>query len=83
MLKNFSVRNYRQFNETLKFDLSASNYAFNTNCIKNGLSKLALIYGKNGSGKSNIASAMFDLVSHLTDNESNLSKDNYLNANSS
>ena len=83
MLKNFSVRNYRQFNEILKFDLSASNYAFNTNCIKNGLSKLALIYGKNGSGKSNIASAMFDLVSHLTDNESNLSKDNYLNANSS
>ena len=48
MLKKFSVTNYRQFNETLEFDLTASNYSFNQECVKNNLVKLALIYGKNG-----------------------------------
>ncbi|NEN75860.1 ATP-binding protein [Pelistega sp. NLN82] len=80
MLKKFSVRNYRQFNNTLEFDLSANNYTFNTDCTLNGLIKLALVYGKNGSGKSNLAWAMFDLVSHLTDNETSLVSDNYLSA---
>lgn len=67
MLKKFTVSNYRQFNEPLEFDLTASNYAFNTDCTHNGLVKLALIYGENGTGKSNLALAMFDIVSHLTD----------------
>lgn len=83
MLKKFSVSNYRQFNSLIEFDLTAGQYAYNTNCINNGLVKLSLIYGKNGSGKSNIASAMFDLVSHLTNNQNFLSRDNYLNAISS
>ncbi|STZ64047.1 Predicted ATP-binding protein involved in virulence [Moraxella lacunata] len=69
MLKKFTVRNYRQFNEPLEFDLTASNYAFNPECTHNGLVKLALIYGENGTGKSNLGWAIFDLVSHLTDNK--------------
>ncbi len=69
MLKKFTVRNYRQFNEPLEFDLTAGNYAFNPDCTHNGLVKLALIYGKNGTGKTNLGWAIFDLVSHLTDNK--------------
>lgn len=81
MLKKFSITNYRQFNETLEFDLTASNYAFNTNCTHQDLVKLALIYGENGTGKSSLGWAIFDLVSHLTDYKTNLgSKHNYLNA---
>ncbi|MGY4675217.1 hypothetical protein ACWIWA_06680, partial [Ursidibacter arcticus] len=80
MLKKFTVSNYRQFNEPLEFDLTAGGYAFNTTCVQNDLVKLALIYGENGAGKSNLGWAIFDLVSHLTNNENNLSKDNYLNA---
>lgn len=80
MLKKFSVTNYRQFEHTLSFDLSASNYGFNLECIKQGLVKFALIYGENGSGKSNLGWAMYDLVSHLTDNENTGNKQNFLNA---
>ena len=80
MLKKFSVTNYRQFHERLEFDLTASNYAFNQDCVKDDLVKLALIYGENGTGKSNLGWAMYDLISHLTDNEANENKPNYLNA---
>lgn len=82
MLKKFTVRNYRQFNEPLEFDLTASNYAFNPECTHNGLVKLALIYGENGTGKSSLGWALFDLVSHLTDNNFNHYSKYCLNANS-
>lgn len=81
MLKKFSVSNYRQFNQELVFDLTAGSYTFNADCTNQNQVKLALIYGKNGSGKSNLGGALFDLVQHLTDNETNLNQtDNYLNA---
>lgn len=83
MLKKFTVSNYRQFNEPLVFDLTAGNYAFNTECTSNNLVKLALIYGKNGTGKSSLGWALFDLVSHLTDNNFNHYSNHYLNANCS
>lgn len=82
MLKKFTVRNYRQFNEPLEFDLTASNYAFNPECTHNGLVKLALIYGENGTGKSNLGWAIFDLVSHLTNNNFEVYSRYYLNAQS-
>ena len=82
MLKKFSVTNYRQFNEKIEFDLTASNYAFNNICVSNGIVRLGLIYGINGSGKSTLGWAIFDLVSHLTDNKSNGNTEHYLNANS-
>lgn len=82
MLKKFTVRNYRQFNEPLEFDLTAGNYAFNPECTHNGLVKLALIYGENGTGKSSLGWALFDLVSHLTDNNFNHYSKYCLNANS-
>lgn len=80
MLRKFTVSNYRQFNTPLEFDLTASNYVFNTDCTHNNLVKLALIYGENGTGKSNLGWAIFDLVSHLTDNHFKQHSNYYLNA---
>ncbi len=82
MLKKFTVTNYRQFNETLIFDLTASNYTFNVDCTHDNLVKLALIYGTNGTGKSNLGWAIFDLVSHLTNNSFENYSRYYLNAQS-
>lgn len=69
MLKKFTVSNYRQFKEPLEFELTAGGYTFNPECVQNDLVKLALIYGENGTGKSSLGWAIFDLVSHLTDNK--------------
>lgn len=80
MLKRFSVSNYRQFKDVLEFDLSASNYDYNKDCTKDNLIKMALIYGKNGTGKSTLGWAIFDLISHLTDHQTSDINDFYLNA---
>ncbi len=77
MLVKFSVKNYKQFKDEITFDLSAGNYEFNNECVKNGVVKTALIYGENGTGKTNLGLAMFDLVSHLTDNKSDRLTDTY------
>ncbi|MGL4981544.1 MAG: hypothetical protein ACRC4W_01565, partial [Treponemataceae bacterium] len=44
-----------------------SNYEFNSYAIKNDTIKNGLIYGNNGSGKSNLSQALFDLIYHLAD----------------
>lgn len=68
MLRCFKVKNFKGFKDWISLDLeSQNNYAFNTDCIKDTLVKTALLYGYNGSGKSNIGLAIFDIVSHLTD----------------
>ena len=67
MLKEFSVRNFRGFKNTIKFNLTAKDYEFNPNIIKNGIVNKAIIYGKNGVGKSNLGKAIFDIIFHLTD----------------
>lgn len=48
MLKRFEVTNFKGFKDTLLFDLSARDYAFNSEIVKNGLVNKAIIYGKNG-----------------------------------
>ena len=41
-----------------------------------------LILGKNGSGKSNVGLAIFDIINHLTDKQKKLKEyENYLNYN--
>lgn len=68
MLKKFSVTNFKNFEEKITFDLGQpKNYKFNTNCIKNGKVKNAIIYGKNASGKTNFILAIFDITNSLTD----------------
>lgn len=67
MLTKFTVNNYRGFKETLEWDLSKpSNYSFNACAIKNGVVKNGIIYGRNGSGKSNLGLAIFDIANHLS-----------------
>ncbi len=84
MLRKFSVSNFKNFNEKITFDLQKPcNYEFNDEVIDNGCVSKGIIYGFNGSGKSNFALALFDIILHLTDKEKLILKyDPYLNLNS-
>ena len=67
MLIKFAVKNFRGFVERLVWDLSCpSNYTFNTYAVKDGVVKNGIVYGPNGSGKTNFSVALFDIVNHLT-----------------
>lgn len=70
MLTKFSVSNFKSFNTEFIFNLQDTNgYAFNNECIKNGVINNGLVYGKNGTGKSNLGFAIFDIIGHLTDKD--------------
>ena len=63
MLSRFSVTNYMGFPEKITWDLSKPHdYAFNSNLIHNGIVKNGIIYGVNGSGKTSLGKAVFDIV---------------------
>ena len=67
MLTKFAVKNYRGFVDRIEWDLShPSNYTFSLYAIKDNIVKNGIIYGPNGSGKTNIGLALFDIVNHLT-----------------
>lgn len=68
MLKKIKIDNFKCF-KSLIFDLKAGDYAFNDEIVKQGLVNKALVYGANGSGKTSLGVAIFDLVQHLTDND--------------
>ena len=79
MLKKFQVENFKNFKNKLVLDFSHTyNYEFNEDAIgeKNNYISKGIIYGPNGSGKSNLGLALFDIVSHLTDN--NVRSEKYL-----
>lgn len=84
MLKKFTVTNFKNFKDTITFALDCpANYEFNSEVIRNGCVTKGIIYGINGSGKSNLALAIFDIVLHLTDKEKSFDRYNYyLNLNS-
>ncbi len=68
MLTKFKVSNFKSFEKEFVFDLSTTNgYTFNPECIKNGIINNAIIYGYNGTGKSNLGWGIFDIIEHLTD----------------
>lgn len=68
MLRKFCVENYKGFEGRLEFDLSnIHDYRFHSEAVENGISKKSLVFGRNGSGKSNLGSAIMDLTRHLTD----------------
>lgn len=70
MLTKFSVKNYRGFANKIEWDLSKpSNYEFNQYAIKDGNIKNGIIYGPNGSGKTNFGLAIFDIVNQLSQKE--------------
>lgn len=64
MLTKFSVKNFKAFKEKVTLDLSKPrDYSFNSHLIRNGVVNNGIIYGKNGSGKTSIGKAIFDIVS--------------------
>lgn len=70
MLKEFSVTNFKNFKTKLTFVLDKpSNYEFSEDVVQNGCVTKGIIYGINGSGKSNLALAIFDIILQLTDKE--------------
>lgn len=73
MLKKFEVSNFKNFQKRICLDLSrVNNYPFNEDAIRNGILKTVLIYGDNGSGKTNLGYALFDIILHLTDKQRHL-----------
>lgn len=84
MLKRFEVENFKGFRDTLVFDLAAHEYAFNKSLTVDGIVNKAIVYGKNGIGKSCLGFALFDIISHLTDKERMSHKylSNYINLDS-
>ena len=75
MLKKFSVTNFKGFKERLTLDLSEPlNYEFNKDLIQNGCVSKGILYGINGSGKSNLGLALFDIILNLTDKEKTFNK---------
>ena len=85
MLVEFKVEGFKNFEKELVFDLSKTrNYNFSENAVKDGIVKTGLIYGINGSGKSNLGSAIFDIILHLTEKEKLINLyDHYLNLSNS
>lgn len=84
MLAKFRVSHFKSFRKNFEIDFTkAGKYDFNKECINNGLINNAIIYGKNGTGKSNLGFAIFDIIGHLTDKE-NAEQDyeHYINAKS-
>ncbi len=83
MLKKFSAKGFKQFQDlSLDFD-NVRDYDFNTHCLSPNkqLLKTLLVYGPNASGKSNFGFAVFDIVQHLFDRMSvPEAYENYLNA---
>jgi len=84
MLKLFEVTGFKNFHHTFSLDFSnVRDYKFNEHCIKDGLLKNVIIYGKNSSGKSNFSLALNDITGHLTDNAfGRRYYENYCNASS-
>jgi len=82
VLAKFSVTNFKGFKEKFTLELDNPNgYNFNTESIKNGIVNNAIIYGKNGVGKSNLGLAIIDIIGHLTDNSTDENEYKpYLNA---
>lgn len=67
MLIKFAVTNFRGFKNRIEWDLShPANYEFNKTAIKDGIIKNGIIYGPNGSGKTNFSLALFDIENHLS-----------------
>ena len=67
MIRRFEVENFKGFSKKLVWDLTARDYTFNRHLVQNGIANSMMIYGKNGSGKTSLGLALFDIIYHLTD----------------
>ena len=78
MLRKFAVTNYKNFKDRTEIDFTAvHNYSFNNQFIKDSLLNKVILLGKNGTGKTNLGLAIFDIVMTLTDNTINRRQADY------
>lgn len=86
MLRKFTVENFKNFKDRTEIDFTAvHNYTFNSHIVKNNLLNKVILLGKNGTGKTNLGLALFDIVMTLTDNSINAKQadpGSYLNGDS-
>ena len=84
-IKRFEVTNFKGFKDCFTFDLSKiKDYEFHLDYIQNHIIEKALIYGKNGVGKSNLGYALFDITLLLGNlNHIHYHNEPYLNLDSS
>lgn len=70
ILKKLSISNYHGFKDEITFDFSATkDYGYNSELVQNRIVRNALVYGKNGSGKSSLCKGIMDITLHLLDKE--------------
>ncbi|MBF1266430.1 MAG: ATP-binding protein [Porphyromonadaceae bacterium] len=85
MLKEFRVQGYRGFKDEIVWSfVPAGDYDFAHHAVsETGLIKSGIVFGKNGSGKSNLGYALFDIINHLADgvHRDNDYYDNFVYAN--
>ena len=68
MLRKFSVKNYKNFQQVLTLNLSnVGGYRFNSDVVTNGIFTKLLIYGRNATGKTNLGKAITDIQRILFD----------------
>lgn len=68
MLREFRVRNFKNFRDEVVFSLETNrSYGFNTNVVDKGIIRDCVIVGNNATGKTNLGYAIFDITHHLTD----------------
>ena len=82
MLKKFEVEGFKSFENKFTLDLAkANNYDYNRETVDNGIIRVCSIFGKNGSGKSNLGLALLDTMNHLTDGreKTSIATNPYLN----
>lgn len=66
MLKEFTLRNYKNFRDEIKIDFgNVAGYQFSSDCISNGMIAKMLIYGRNATGKTNLGKAIMDIISTM------------------
>lgn len=85
MLKEFRVQGYRGFKDEIVWSfVPAGDYDFapfkDYDAVSEGLIKSGIVFGKNGSGKSNLGYALFDIINHLVRRDDSY-YDNFVYAN--
>lgn len=83
MLKKFEVKDFKNFKEKITIDFAnIGGYQFSTDCIIDNFLGKVLIYGRNGTGKSNLGLAIMDIVNNFTSSLLRFNDSAYLNADS-